>query len=128
MLKAEDAPFIWDLVIGPQRFLISYAALKAADVLQTRWEDEVLGGIRGLDGDASAKKLFDEKEGLVWKFVAGSGKPFISRNQLGYCSPKDTAVRIPLRSEFFDFLNTGPKSVITFEPSYTVTIETLRSR
>ncbi len=124
-LKVDDAPFIWDLVIGPQRFLVSYAALKAAGVLEAKWEEEVLGGIRGLDGDASAKKLFDEKEGLVWKFVNGTGKPFISRNQAGYSSPKDTEVRIPLKSEFFEFLNSGPKSVLMFDPSYTVTIETL---
>ena len=84
-----------------------------------------MGGTRGVDKDALPKILFDEKEGLVWKFVAGSGKPFIARTQSGYCSPKESEARISLRDEFFDFLNTGPKSIVTYEPSYVVTLEAL---
>jgi type VI secretion system protein ImpL len=112
-------------VIGPQRFLLEYGAVQAAQVLQERWEAEVMGGVRGVDKDDLPGALFDEKEGLVWKFVAGTGKPFISRNQSGYCSPRETEARIPLREEFFSFLNTGPKSIVTFAPSYVVTLEAL---
>ena len=116
VLKHEDSPFIWDLVIGPQRFLLEYGTGEAAQVLQQRWEAEVLGGTRGVDKDALPRTLFDEKEGLVWKFVTGTGKPFISRNQSGYCSPKESEARIALREEFFTFLNTGPKSIVTYDP------------
>lgn len=125
LLKREDAPFVWDLVLGPQRFLLSYGARLAGQVLQQRWEEEVLGGIRGLAGDDVSRTLFTENEGLAWKFVAGTGKPFITRNQFGWCAPKETEARIPLREEFFDFLNTGPKSIVPYEPSYMVNIETL---
>ncbi len=125
LLRHEDAPFIWDLIIGPQRFLLEYATAQAAGVLQQRWEEEVLSGTRGVDKDALPRVLFDEKEGLVWKFVAGTGKPFISSNQLGFCAPAESEARIPLREEFFGFLNTGPKSIVTYEPSYVVTMETL---
>jgi len=121
----EDIPFIWDLVAGPQLYILNYTVKEGACVLQQYWEDEVLGEIRGASEEAIPKILFDKAEGVIKKFVYGPAKPFLSRDEYGYTAKKGFTGLLPFHNVFFDFLNKGPESVIEYQPSYVVTLETL---
>lgn len=125
LLGYDDAPLVWDLVSGPPRFLLEYGAAETARILQQRWDRDVLGAIRGIDPEKIPQTLFDQKEGLVWKFVNDCAKPFVAGGSGGWVAMNTPEAPIPIRDEFFEFLNNGPKSIITYEPSYTVTLETL---
>jgi type VI secretion system protein ImpL len=125
LLGYEDAPIIWDLVSGPPRFLLEYGAAETALILQQRWDRDVLGAIRGIDPEKVPQILFDQKEGLVWKFITDTAKPFVVGGSGGWVAQNTPEAPVFIRDEFFEFLNNGPKSILTYEPSYTVTLETL---
>lgn len=117
--------FVWNLVVGPLRFLIDFSIADTACILQTQWREQVLGGLRGAGADSLPRLLFDQKEGLVWKFVNGTAGPFISRDRNGY-TPRVVFERsIPFTQEFLEFLNEGAMKTVSDQPEYDVQIETV---
>ncbi len=125
LLGHENASFVWDLVLGPREYLLDYCIAEAAEVLQERWDRDVLAGIRTVDRDNIPGVLFAEEEGLVWKFVEETARPFVSDTRTGWVATDRGGPAFPLREEFVEFLNEGPRSVVTYESSYAVTLETL---
>ncbi|MHB9027179.1 MAG: type VI secretion protein IcmF/TssM N-terminal domain-containing protein [Candidatus Latescibacterota bacterium] len=125
LLGYDDAPLVWGLVSGPPRFLLEYGAAETALILQQRWDRDVLSAIRGIDPEKIPQVLFDQKEGLVWKFITDCAKPFVAGGSGGWTALHTPEAPVSIRDEFIEFLNNGPKSILTYEPSYTVTLETL---
>jgi type VI secretion system protein ImpL len=119
-------PVIWDLVFGPQAFLLTLAAEQTACYLQEQWQEQVLSYLPGIDSDKISRLLFDKSEGVVWKFLENTAKPFIGRNERGYFARRDFHKNaLPFSGELIHFLNQGTKGVIEYQPDYTVTFETL---
>ncbi|MBN1290597.1 MAG: hypothetical protein JXB48_02075 [Candidatus Latescibacteria bacterium] len=116
---------VWDHIIAPQRFLADYAIKETACVLQAQWEEQVLGGLKGVVTDEIPTALFSDSGGLVWQFLDTSGKPFITRDRRGYSAREILDRKLPFKAAFFDFINSGPESIINFKPEYIVTMETL---
>lgn len=125
-----DAQVAWDLLVGPLDFMLYYSVEEAACYLQEQWEGQILGKISGAAPEMLPAILFDKTEGLVWKFVNQTAKPFIGESRTGYYSRKafersDFEQSVPFTEEFFAFLNTGVKGVIGRQPKYDVKIETI---
>ncbi|MBN1104078.1 MAG: hypothetical protein JXL84_11745, partial [Deltaproteobacteria bacterium] len=121
-----DLPEIWDLIFGPLDFVMAYASDETSCFLQGQWEEQVLGVLQDADPDRAARVLFNKTEGVVWKYIENTAKPFLARSEAGYYARQDFRKHtIPFKPEFIQFLNQGSEGVINFEPSYTVSLETL---
>jgi len=126
MTARSNFPVIWDLVFGPEDFLMTYAAEQAACFLQEQWQEQVLSYLQGIDPEKVPHLLFGKTEGVVWKFLDSMAKPFIGRNQTGYFARRDFRKNaLPLSGELIHFLNGGTTGVIEHQPDYTVSFETL---
>jgi type VI secretion system protein ImpL len=126
MAGKTDEPVVWDLVRGPQGFLMDLAAAQAACYLQDQWREQVLSFLEGIDPDKISRLLFDKQEGLVWKFLDKSAKPFIARSKSGYIPRRDFQGKsLPFRPEFMHLLDQGEKAVLAYQPEYRVMLETI---
>jgi len=126
MTVRKNFPVIWNLVFGPQNFLMTFASEQTACYLQEQWQEQVLSYLQGIDPDKISHLLFDKTEGVVWKFLDNTAKPFIGRNESGFYPRRDFRNNaLPFSGELMHFLNQGTKGVIEFQPDYTVTFETL---
>ncbi len=96
------------LLEGPADFLFEYARRETACVLQTKWEEEVLGEIQGLPPQRAVEKLLVKGEGLAWKFVRGTAAPFLHfRIKKNYTPKKVLGKSIAFQNDFFSFINRG---------------------
>jgi len=126
MTERTNYPAVWDLIFGPQNFMMTYAADATACYVQQQWEEEVLGVLQAADPERTAKILFDKSDGVVWKFLNNTAKPFIGRNRDGYFVRRNFRKRaLPFTKEFIHLLNRGTQAVMDYEPQYTVTMRTL---
>jgi len=126
MTGQTDFAAIWDLVLGPHDFLMTFAAAQASCFLQNQWQEQVLSYLQGVDPDKISHLLFDKQGGLAWKFLDKSAKPFIARNKSGYVPRRDFRGRVlPFRAEFMHLLNQGERAVIEYQPEYKVEFETV---
>jgi type VI secretion system protein ImpL len=116
-----DSYLVLDLIDGPRRYLESYCRSESACILQQLWEEEVLGPLRSVRPDDRYQTLFNRDNGLVWRFVNGTAKPFVALNKNGY----STRGEYPLRKVFVSFLNEGSVRTTEFESAYLVSIESL---
>ena len=116
-----DTYFLMDILDGPRRYLANYLIEESACVLQQRWEEEVLGPLRGIPSGERHDALFRRDDGLIWKFVNGPGKSFIGLNQSGFYIRR----AFPVYLAFTTFLNEGTTQNPDFKSSYLVTMETL---
>lgn len=121
----QDVPYLWDLLSGPQRIIRTFTGREAACVIQEQWEEEVLGGIAWADQDKLLELLFAKNEGLVWKFINSTGKPFIARDRYGYIPRERTEKLFEFDGVFFEFLNIGAENLGKKQPEYIITLETL---
>ncbi|MFC1853615.1 type VI secretion protein IcmF/TssM N-terminal domain-containing protein, partial [candidate division CSSED10-310 bacterium] len=125
LMTDKDATVGLGLAIGPLDFIVSYTAERTTCVLQELWQKEVLSEVRGVDSAQVPKILFDEIEGVVWKFVTGAAKPFIDKGLKGYFSRRVRNAEILFTNEFFHYLNLAKEGVISYKLDYMVTIEAL---
>jgi len=123
--KNESNAIVWTHVTAPQRFMADYIFMEATCVLQELWDEQVLGGIQGVESDKIPGLLFAESDGLILQFIETTGKPFITRNIKGYYSRNVAGRTMSFKAGFFDFLNKGPDSIVSYEPEYIVAMETL---
>lgn len=118
--RKEDQ-VVWDLMGGPLEFLIYFTCQEAACALQTAWEEEVLAEIQGIPEANLQEALFGDS-GLVWKYVDGTAKPFLSRNRRGYYSRAQYGQEIPFLPSFFEFLRSGAVGKHMLKEEYEVRI------
>ncbi len=116
-----DTYLVMETISGPLRYLKSFCRNETACILQQQWEEEVLGGLWGIEKERQLEVLFDKNTGLVWKFLDTTAKPFVSRNKSGF----DTSGGLSLRKSFLSFLTFGAHVPQDFEDSYFVTIESV---
>jgi len=125
LLSENEFPVIWDLIIGPEQFLVDYCARETSYVLQKNWEEQVLGGIVGVENNKLPMMLFDKSQGLVWQYLDTFGKSFITRGNEGYHTRARFKNIMPFRKEFFTFLDNGMETIVNYQPLYYVTMESL---
>lgn len=123
MVESSYSPFIWDLVEGPFSFLLDFALKETSCLLQDEWGRQVLGGIQGAEDDKLTKVLFNKQDGLVWKYVNGTAKPFITASQNGYQAAVISDRAIPFDPAFFNFLSKGGEGVVNYQKEYIVQLE-----
>lgn len=125
-----DLSEVWDTILGPTEYLLSYCIKQTACYLKKQWDGQVLGGLEGASKDKYPRLLFDPTAGLVWKFINGPAKPFIGKNKSGYTARRASIKEgvesaIPFTADFLEFLNAGAEGVINYQPEYLVQMETL---
>lgn len=113
------------LVSGPLDYLLEYTMLDAAHELQEQWESVVLAAIAAAPSDKRASILFDEKKGVVWKFVNGPAAPFVGRNEYGYFALESAGQKVPFEDAFFRFIEQGNVETQIIQPKYEVKVNAL---
>lgn len=118
-------PWVWEIMSGPQHFLLNYAMKETACVLQKKWDEQVLGEIKSTEKENLNKVLFDKNAGLVWKFTNTTCKPFLINRGNGFLPQENISESIIFTDDFISFLNKGAETPVSYEPCYIVNIETL---
>ncbi len=114
-----------DLLSGPVRFFWAYIVLEASDIIQQRWEGDVIAQSAHVPESKLPDFMFDKTKGLVWKFLQDTANPFIETMQYGYAPKKVNGVNFPFTTEFINFLNEGSKQNQAVQPEYAVSIDAL---
>ena len=120
-VKSSQNDVFWRLLSGPLSYLLAYLTQEAACELQLQWEGEVLAATRDMPDEKLGKALFDENEGLVWKFTKGQAAPFLSRGANGYYARKCLDQEFPFTESFINFLDRGAAEQQLLLPEYEVT-------
>ncbi|WP_084448536.1 type VI secretion protein IcmF/TssM N-terminal domain-containing protein [Desulfovibrio inopinatus] len=114
-----------DLLSGPVRFFWAYLVLEAADILQARWDGDVIAQSAHVPESKLPNFMFDKEKGLVWKFLKDAASPFIETMQYGYAPKEVHGVSFPFTTDFINFLNGGSKQTQAVQSEYTVSIDAL---
>ena len=113
------------LLSGPFEYLLDYAVMETACVLQARWEEEVIGKIQGLEHLEKIKLLFAGDQPLVDQFLQGTAKPFVGTDRFGYYPRKAIGQRLPFSRDFFAFVNQGKNLFFTSQKSFEISFKTM---
>lgn len=113
------------VVSGPLAFFVLFATEQASCELQRLWESRVLAEAAGLPQAKYRAALFDKKDGLVWKFVNGPAKPFLTREIRGWAARSWMRVVFPIHRNFLTFLDEGGQEVQEVQPEYDVIVKTV---
>ncbi|MEW5724656.1 MAG: type VI secretion protein IcmF/TssM N-terminal domain-containing protein, partial [Thermodesulfobacteriota bacterium] len=113
----------WMLFSGPLYFLLAYATHEAGCELQNEWEGTVLAEIAEMPDVKIRDALFKENEGLVWKFINGPARPFLTRDLQGFYPRTTLNQPFPFERPFLDFLNEGASQTAQLLPEYTVSMK-----
>lgn len=126
-LASEDPSYavFQNLLTGPLRLLLDYTMLEAANNLQKQWEANVLAPISAAPDKKKNTILFDEKTGVVWKFMSGPCAPFVERTENGYLPKEFVNKKITFTDDFFRFVEQGAVEGQMLLPSYDVSINGL---
>ncbi|MCF8104196.1 MAG: hypothetical protein K9K64_01825 [Desulfohalobiaceae bacterium] len=120
-----EASLINGVLKGPFDFLVYYATMDAACILQKKWEEDVLAGIQGVSKARVPYVLFEPDKGAVWDFLKGPAAPFIGRNQNGFYPSAALGSSLPFFHSFFIFLTQGAEGTVEVKSEYTVQVKAL---
>ncbi len=120
-----SSPLAWDIVYGPFRFLQDFAARDTAQILQGRWHEDVLSSVAGAGKDKAQSILFENKNGVVWKYIEDYADPFVMKSVNGYKARKFYDRTLLFKPGFYSFLNQGAQVVLHEKPQYDVTLLTV---
>ncbi len=118
-------PHVWDIVSGPFRFMQDFAARDTAQILQGKWNEEVLAAVAGVGKDKAQNILFDSEKGVVWKYIQDFADPFVMKSVNGYKARSFYGETLLFQSSFYSFLNQGSQTVLHVKPEYDVTLLTV---
>jgi type VI secretion system protein ImpL len=110
------------LLSGPVSYLLAYLTYEAACELQLQWEGNVLAAIQNMPEVKLEPALFDQEQGLVWKFVQGPAAPFLGRGVSGFYPRTCLEQQFPFTESFLTFLERGATERQMILPEYKVTI------
>ncbi|SDN24585.1 type VI secretion system protein ImpL [Desulfonauticus submarinus] len=113
------------LLAAPFKYVVDYAIMETACVLQQKWEEEVLGKIEGLNHIEKIKLLFNGENSLVDKFLQNTAKPFVGLDRFGYYPRKALGKKLPFTKSFFGFVNQGKNLFFTSKKTFEVYFRTL---
>jgi len=120
----ENADFIYALLAGPQNYLIAYAIGQIDDLLNSAWENNVLGLLPLSSNHNRLMSLFDKEKGLVWKYVNEELKPFVTLNQYGYSTKRVGGYALNIDPDFLRYINSGINLLGAYRPTYDLAITT----
>jgi type VI secretion system protein ImpL len=117
------------IIYGPMQYLLHYAGDETAAYLQQAWTQTVVAPSSRTSPSKKAKLLFDENNGIVWKFVNGPAFPYLSDTAKGYQSRTDFLGNIVFfTQDFLQFLDNGAKVPQSMQEYYAVTLTTVPVR
>ncbi|XOF34787.1 MAG: type VI secretion protein IcmF/TssM N-terminal domain-containing protein [Candidatus Electrothrix sp. YB6] len=120
--KYENS-FAWRLVEGPFDFLTEFGLKESAAVFQDQWMEQVVAPSEAvLNEHKRVGFLFEKENGAVWKFVKGSGGPFLQNTVHGYQSRSAFGRSLLLEPALYAFLDQGNSVVINRQADYRVEI------
>ncbi len=117
-------PFIWKIVKGPFVFLQDFAARETAQVLQEKWQEDILSVTAGMDTDKVSAVLFNKTNGLIWKYLQEYADAFVMQSVQGYKARKYYGRSLVFEPEFYSMLNMGSALVVNAQSHYAVTLTT----
>ena len=117
--KYENS-FAWRLVESPFDFLTEFGLKESATVLQEHWMEQVVAQAEVVDKNKLIGVLFEKENGVVWKFVKGSGGPFLQNTVHGYQSRDVFSSSLALEPALYRFLDQGASVVINRQADYRV--------
>ncbi|MCI5223807.1 MAG: hypothetical protein D3924_14325, partial [Candidatus Electrothrix sp. AR4] len=117
-----DNSLAWRLVEGPFDFLTEFGLRESSAVLQEQWREQVVAQTETVDKDKLLSLLFEETEGVVWKFIKNTGDPFIQKNVNGYRSRDAFGKHLTFEPSLYTLLDKGASVVINKQSGYRVTI------
>lgn len=94
---------VWQLAAGAMDFTLDYAARSAACNLQSTWEANVLGAVKGLTDKQLADTLLFGEAGQVNAFLDGNVKHFVSREGTRYIARQALGDTVPFNGQFYAF-------------------------
>ncbi|MEY4505345.1 MAG: type secretion system protein ImpL, partial [Pseudomonadota bacterium] len=121
----KPSQFIKDYILESFRFYVYYSVNESSCFLNKKWEEDVVGGARGLSQSETPNVLFNKENGLVWNFVKNYADPFLIKGANGY-KPKDALSQsIEFDNAFLEFLNKGALGSLTYQDAYAVKIKAM---
>jgi len=113
------------VVSGPLAFFVLFSTELASCELQRQWESRVLSEAHSIPQSRYRQVLLDKKDGLVWKFVNGPARPFLTREIKGWAAKSWMQAVFPLQRSFLSFLDEGGQEVQEALPEYDVIVKTV---
>ena len=106
-----DNSLAWRFVEGPFDFLTEFGLRESAQVLQEQWTEQVVARSEIVDSNKLLDFLFEKDNGVVWKFIDGSGSPFLQNIGNGYQSRNAFGMVLVFEPSLYTFLSQGAKAV-----------------
>jgi type VI secretion system protein ImpL len=120
----KDVDLFWDLVNGPIRFYIVFAAREAQCQLQSFWEKDVYLEVQDVSRGTNLDQLLMGDDGYALKFLKGPAEPFIARSRgKGYYAKKVDGMALDLDVNFLTFLTRGASAAKPVAAEYSVSIK-----
>ncbi|NOR58841.1 MAG: hypothetical protein GQ474_10005, partial [Sulfurimonas sp.] len=120
-----NSDFIYKLVSGPKNYIIDYSIEQMNGVLNTQWENMVLGSLPLSTDQNILMSLFNKEKGLVWKFVQEQLNPFVKLDQYGYSVKKLSGYKLDISPSFLRYINSGIGLLSIYKSEYNISITTL---
>jgi len=120
-----NSDFIYNLVEGPKNYIIDYSINQMDEILNNEWENVVLSSLPMSSNHNLLMSLFNEKKGLVWRYVNDELKPFVKLNQYGYSIKKVAGYKLNISPSFLRYINSGINLLSAYKPQYDISIATL---
>lgn len=117
-----DNSLAWRLVEGPFDFLAEFGLRESAAVLQGQWREQVVAQADNVDKDKLPGLLFEDAEGVVWKFIKTTAGPFLQKTVHGYRPRNAFDKHLTFEHALYTFLDKGAALVINKQSEYRVTI------
>ncbi len=120
-----NSGFIYNLVSGPKNYIIEYSINNMNEILNIQWENSVIGSLPLSSDHNLLMSLFNEKKGLVWKYVNEDLKPFVKLTRYGYSTKKVSGYKLDISPFFLRYINSGINLLSIYKPNYNISITTL---
>jgi hypothetical protein len=123
---SENDRTVWAVFVAPVSLVLELALSRAADFLQTNWQQEIIFPLQGITDDKLAGELRNEK-GIVATFVRDRLQPFLDETSTQPVRHLDLSM--PFTAEFRNFLSNLRAFQLTVPQARTVrgTVRVVRS-
>ena len=125
LIRYPNTDFIYKLLAAPKEYILDHAMYQLQETLNSKWESDVLSAIPLSSDHDLLMSMFNEKKGLVWKYVNGTLKPFVKRNRYGYSAKTVHGYTLQISPSFLRYINSGINLLSVYKPKYDISIQTL---
>lgn len=121
----EVPDWLWQHILQPGNYLLDWALQQSGHVLEQQWQQQVLGQMIGVDPQRYNRTLFAHGEGLAWRFLDNQATAFVQRTENGFQARCGLGRVLPLKADFFNWLNQGRRLAPIIKNSYTIELDCL---